>query len=66
MHGFVKNLQIYILPFCRSAHIEHVEYIIVHYCNNAASNNYDYITAQKQIAEITKQFSKMLNGRRRK
>lgn len=39
--------------------LDQLEKDLEEYYNNAASNNYDYITAQKQIAEITKQFSKM-------
>lgn len=39
--------------------LDQLEKDLEEYYNNAASNNYDYITAQKQIAEITKHFSKM-------
>lgn len=39
--------------------LEQLEKDLEEYYNNAVSNSYDYITAQKQIAEITKQFSKM-------
>lgn len=39
--------------------LDQLEKDLEEYYNNAASNNYNYITAQKQIAEITKQFSKM-------